>query len=310
MLNPIFWPSVNYALRHLLRPVAGLLHPDLHPRVTGVITVDLDADRSIQLACNPTSYMAKVLFFQGVTGYEYDTVRLFRGLAARSSVFLDVGANIGYYALLAAAYNPSLDVLAFEPLPGAFRFLRRNVQLNGFDQIQTRNEALADEPGTATFSFAVDPTFADLDDHLTSTGSLAGDAANGSSGAFTRTFDVRTETLDHVAAAHLDDATVDLIKLDVEGAEARVLQGGQRVLSDHRPFVISEVLPDRVEASVEDLFQAHDYRFFRIGDEAVQEVDRLAPTDTHHRNYLMAPSERVPALQDLSDAPPISVLAS
>jgi hypothetical protein len=74
--------------------------------------------------------------------------------------------------------------------------------------------------------------------------------------------------------------------------------------------VISEVLPDRVEASVEDLFRAHDYRFFRIGDEAVQEVDRLAPTDTHHRNYLMAPSERVPALQDLSDAPPISVLAS
>lgn len=295
-MNSIFWPRINYVLRHLMRPIAPALHHDWHPRVAGTIDVALDEERTIKLDCNPTSFMAKILFFQGIEGYEYETFRVFRGLAKHASLFFDVGANIGYFSLVAAAYNPALRVASFEPLPGAFEYLKRNVRLNDSTHVQPFNRALSDQRGSATFSFTINPTFVEVEHHLTSTGGLA---HSGDEQGMVKSFEVQTDTLDHIAHTQFEGERVDLIKLDVEGAEDRVLRGGTQVLSKHGPIVVCEVLPEIDEENLEQMFRAHDYRVFRIGREGIHWVDHLTARGTEVRNRLMVPADRASEIEML-----------
>ncbi len=75
---------------------------------------------------NPTSYGSKQLFWHGHQGFEASLFPLFVDLIRDASVFFDVGANIGYYSLLASVYNPSIEVHAFEPLPAPFKYVGLN----------------------------------------------------------------------------------------------------------------------------------------------------------------------------------------
>ena len=191
-MNPIFWPRVNYVVRHAMRPFARFLPIDWHPRVTGELDVVVDEDKRFRLACNPTSFLAKVLFFQGVQGYEYHSVRVFLEAARQSSVFLDVGANIGYYTLLASVQNPDVRVFSFEPLPAAYHYLERNIRLNCLEHVTLSRLALADKPGLEQFFVSKDPSFPDVEHHLTSTGGF--NEALSSRSTLVESFEVETDT--------------------------------------------------------------------------------------------------------------------
>lgn len=138
--------------------------------------------------------------------------------------FVDVGANVGYFTLLAASLGAR--VIAYEPTPAVFARLRQNVALNGFDNVMLVNAAVADQRGTLTLYQSPDDPEAN---------NLFGDG-------------------DHsveVAAVALDDdlkergvQKVDLLKIDAEGAEPMVLLGSARLLSgSSAPSVILEVNP-------------------------------------------------------------------
>lgn len=116
-MHPIYKSSINYGVRTLLKPFARFVPEPWQFPVTGVITVHVGEGKRIKLACNPTSYIAKVLFWKGVRGFEYNLVHVFVELVKDAQVFLDIGANIGYYSLLAAAFNPDVKIVSFEPLP-------------------------------------------------------------------------------------------------------------------------------------------------------------------------------------------------
>ena len=84
-------------------------------------------------------------FLQGV-GKEDVTAEYIKPLLRPGSVFVDVGANVGYFTLLASTLGAR--VLAYEPTPSVFTRLRENVDLNGFLQAQLVNAAVMDKPGT------------------------------------------------------------------------------------------------------------------------------------------------------------------
>ncbi len=290
-VHPIYYPAVNVAARTALRPFARWIPPRYRFLVTGTIAVDLPGGRRVRLACNPTSHLARLLFWEGMEGYEPDLVRAFIPLARRCETFLDVGAALGYYALVAAACNPSARIVAFEPMPGAFRYLARNVALNGAANVRPERLALSDRAGTARFFVTTNPKFAWVEDHLAGTSGL--DRQQAARLGALREVEVRTETLDGYVAAHLAGARVDLVKLDTEATEHLVLAGAEGVLAEHRPVVLCEVLPGQIEAALEAVFARHGYLYARAVPGGLALTARLTHDGATTNDHVMIPRERL-----------------
>lgn len=174
---------------------------------------------------------------------------------------VDCGANLGYYSLLMADLVGEEGRLhAFEPNPDMARRLRQSISVNGFAGRTTIHEiALADAPGTAAFSV---PAGEPKNGHVGAAGSHAEAGDDGP-----RRFDVRVDTLD----AMLGDSPVDLIKIDVEGAEERLWDGMQGILARGAPLTIFlEFTPDRYAdpAAFLDRIAAAGFTFARITEKA------------------------------------------
>ncbi|PIP84999.1 MAG: hypothetical protein CO113_03215 [Elusimicrobia bacterium CG_4_9_14_3_um_filter_62_55] len=142
-------------------------------------------------------------------------------LKPEDTVF-DVGANLGYYALLAAAFSD--EVFAFEPSPRILPTLRRN--LRGTANATVVETALGDREGTAPLFLA--PT------HLIGSSSFVEGWTD-----TTETAEVETTTLDRFCRER--GLRPDWIKIDVEGFEESVLKGAREILTHENPTVAIEV---------------------------------------------------------------------
>jgi FkbM family methyltransferase len=160
--------------------------------------------------------------------YEPEVRAEIRRILQPGDVAIDVGANVGWHALLMAQrVGPSGRVFAFEPNPTTRDRLLAAIQANHFGQVVVDARAAADHAGRMGF-----------------TAPVAGAVWDGTGRLLTerdgRTIDcVR---LDDVAAERQIER-VALIKIDVEGWELSVLRGAQRILREQRPVVLFEFDP-------------------------------------------------------------------
>jgi FkbM family methyltransferase len=140
------------------------------------------------------------------------------------NVFYDLGANVGFFTLLAARLvGPSGAVIAFEPDPRNADTLRANVAANGFENVTVVQEGVTERSGTVDFVLA-----ASTASHF----ATAGQPAAGST-------PVRVTSLDDFLGGGAPPPTV--VKLDIEGEEVRALRGAGAMLETHRPTIICEV---------------------------------------------------------------------
>lgn len=166
--------------------------------------------------------------------YERRTQKAF-GDRVRGVVW-DIGAHAGLYSMIAAARGA--DVYAFEPLAENRRWMERNLQVNGLHvRVAILPYALGDRAGTAHFQ--PDPT--GMEGRLTSIGELAVEVRRG---------------------AELELPPPQVLKIDVEGAEAAVLRGLLPILREWRPVVFLEEHGDASESRA--LLTDHDYSSKRI----------------------------------------------
>ena len=141
-------------------------------------------------------------------------------------VVVDVGANFGIYSLAAARLvGDSGTVLAFEPAAESFGILEQNVHLNRVGNIRPFRMGLSDRDGKARLYHHADP----------GRNSLGGD---GNPNATSE--EITTLMLDSLLERE-GIGRVDLLKIDVEGAEELVLRGAMAVLNRTRPIVIFEL---------------------------------------------------------------------
>ena len=167
------------------------------------------------------------VFFAFREYYEPELLHLEKILSP-GKTFVDAGANFGIYTLVASALvGPAGRVISFEPSVQSFPVLQRNIALNRLRNVAAFRLALCDKRGAARLYHAGDPV----------SHSLGKDPAWRGEGE-----DVATETLDHLIEQD-EIQRVDVIKLDVEGAEELVLRGARKVLSLMRPVIIFEVHP-------------------------------------------------------------------
>jgi len=169
--------------------------------------------------------------------YEMATTKLFRQIIKPGMVVVDIGANIGYFTLLAAELvGSSGRVLAFEPESENYSLLQTNIQLNTFSNIRPIEAAVSNESGsTQLFLSAMD----------NGSHSIYGAAARGVSGSRS----VATTTLDTYLEME-GWPNVDLVKIDVEGAETKVLDGMQSLCDrSHDLNLIIEYCPALIRAA-------------------------------------------------------------
>jgi len=199
--------------------------------------------------------ISRHLLRDGWRGHEAETLPVFIALARAARSFLDIGANIGWYTLVAKAVNPACHVVAFEPSPEVAEVLERNLRLNGLGDVRVERAAASSETGMV--QFYVSPS--------------------DSSSSTLKDFRAAVQTLT-IPAVSLDDyvaregwGRVDLVKVDVEGNDHLVLRGMTRLLAHGRPDVLCEVL--------------------KRADQAIADVMRQFP---HYRAYWVTPEGLVP----------------
>lgn len=297
MKRLLYNTAVNTLLRTIARPFAPVIPEHLKFPVTGVIKVKVPDGKRVLMRCNPTSFVARKLFWHGMDGFEYTMAKLFTRLIKDAKLFFDIGANIGYYSLLASALNEQLHVVSFEPAPSVYSYLSANKQLNGFERMKTERLAMSNQDGHLEFFISKNPKYVGIaEHHLTSTGSF--DKAQADRTSILESVKVEATTLDSYVAGE-QPGIIDLIKLDTEATEHLVLAGAQQVLSQHRPIIFCEVLPGKVEAEISAAFKKHDYIFYRLDDEGVIQVDNLEHDASMTNDHLMIPPEKQDYLTSL-----------
>jgi len=162
-------------------------------------------------------------------------------------------------------------VVAFEPLPEAFKLLQENISINNFC-ILPFQAAVSDSIGTSTL-------FGSSDDFQYSA-SLVGDFSIGMSAKST----VVTTTIDHLIDEQ-PNIKIDLIKIDVEGAEISVLKGMRETLEKQQPNLIIEILNDESENYVRKISEEYDYKYVWIDETAG--LKKTRPEDVASRNVLL-----------------------
>jgi FkbM family methyltransferase len=209
--------------------------------------------------------------------YEPHVTRAIESALKPDSVFIDIEANIGYYTLLAASkVGPQGKVIAFEPNPKNCDLLSKSVAANGFSNVTLHPLAVSDQAGS--FGFSADD----------SNGRLTAGAQE------IAQFQVQTVVLDTLLAA---EQRIDLIKMDIEGFEAKALQGMKQLINRHKPVIISEFNAGSMErlsgiAPAEYLAQLRGlgYTIAVVADQRVDAADDAAIIEyvrrSSHTNHI------------------------
>lgn len=210
-----------------------------------------------------------------------------------SGLVLDVGANTGVYSLVAASV-PGREVHAFEAFPPVAAMLRRNLALNACGaRVRVVDAAVADRVGTLPL-YIPEASGQTVETSASVEAGFKGGAGAGGTG---HVIEVPSVTLDSHWTA-LGCPQVGTVKVDVEGAEHKVLSGAGELLTRSRPVVFYEVLPGADTDVLEQVRRRYDYVDVRLSAQEAVAGDVIGFDDSGW-NHGLVPAERLEGFLDL-----------
>ena len=212
-----------------LTPRRGFLSPlltarrEVHSRLFGKYRFEMDLSMG---------FLQKVYYLKP-DNYEREMQNVIRSLVRPGMVVADIGANTGYVTLLLAdLVGDAGRVISFEPYGPSFDLLRRNVESNGLRQVEVFCIALSDTTGISRLYLSA------KNDGMHSFGDLIDET--GVAGSSPQV-PVKTTTLDQFLEER-GIPRIDVLKIDVEGAETLVFSGARSLLSrPDSPVILCEV---------------------------------------------------------------------
>jgi FkbM family methyltransferase len=212
-------------------------------------------------------------------GWEPESLQAVANHLSPNGTFIDVGAHIGYYSLKAAGMvGRNGHVLAIEPNPQTLPKLRGNIEASDARTVSVWPVACAESESTLQLYAAP----------RSNTGESSLSKENASQeGSGVTAYSVRARPLDAIVKeAKLE--RVDMIKIDVEGAEYEVLKGAGQTLTEYRPVLIIELEPSQLKSlgtsveQIKEFLAAHGYTSSRRVDHANFEfVPQKAAAQVH-----------------------------
>lgn len=201
-------------------------------RSRGTIRVN-DFDGNLSIGLQLSDHMQRRIFWMGY--YNLEIVPFMKARLRDGMSFIDIGANIGEISLVAATcVGKSGRVVAFEPIDAIADELQSNVERNNLRQISVIRMGLSDTSSDSVPIYASCGQGSIHDEHH-GLGSLFGAAAG-----VEPLQNITVNTLDNWLSHHRMDQ-VDLIKIDIEGAELPCLRGARQTLQTFKPMLIVEV---------------------------------------------------------------------
>jgi len=199
-----------------------------------------------------------VSIFEVFLKKEYELVRDYE--PREGDLVVDVGAHVGLYAIYAA--TKAKNVIAFEPIPQNFHYLMKHIELNNLRKVTAFPLALADEEGTAEFymvgaGLASSTSFEEHAEAYKKYYQIAG------------TVKARKATLDKTMR-NLGIKTINLLKIDTEGAENSVLSGARLLLgmnAIHKIVVEVHKTVNRV-SNITRFLRKYGYRIDAVFEES------------------------------------------
>ena len=273
----------------LTQKIQSIYSDEVRPGGEHLVTIN-DYDRDLKLRLDKGSSMGSAIYWQGY--YSKEELMLLGRILQRDSIFVDVGANNGYFTVFAAKRVPDGRVLSFEPVSSLFENLRHNIALNNFNNVDAFKLGLADGSRSELdiFSSANDSNFDALatiypDSHRS-----------------TRLETIALSSLDKISD-ELKMSRIDVIKIDVEGAELDVLRGAHNILTQFQPLILIEVNKETYTSAgyaitdVTDYLQGFNYSFQIVGNNGSLSDIRAAVCPNTAISYVQPPGVRY-KLQD------------
>jgi len=208
---------------------------------------------------NIRDLVQQTILLEGV--WDPALTRFIQRTLSPNDVFIDVGAHVGYFTLLASRrVGPGGTVLSIEPNPFALEQLRENIERNNLHNVLVVHTACGESRNVVKLYL-----------HAESNSSMA--SLYTSSAVASTAIDVPSTSLDDLCRDR-GIRRVRLVKVDVEGAEVFVLRGMKRIMREMRPAIVLELHPQLLEEvgtpfdSVLALLQEFDYLLEPLGGHA------------------------------------------
>ncbi len=226
----MFYKLLNVYTRNFSFPHRGLKYFLKVAKSLGIAdkTYKKRLHNKFYMLLNPTEHIQQQLFWYGC--YEKELGDLLKKMLLSNDVFIDIGANIGYFSLLSATISPSVKVISFEPVKDLFQKLNENISINVCKNIVAINAAAGEMNEQRELYLS------------------APDNLGMSSFHQPENYSGRKEKVEVIV---FDDwfktsglTKIDLIKLDIEGSELAALKGMRMVLEEQKPVLIVEINPE------------------------------------------------------------------
>ncbi|MFA5250685.1 MAG: FkbM family methyltransferase [Parachlamydiales bacterium] len=200
------------------------------------------------------------------SGYEQEIREVFKQTCRLYNLktLYDIGSNVGIFALDFLSLNPKNSVFAFEPNPFVFPCLEKTRQRNQLNNLQLFNLALSDLSGKARLTFdPLSPAKGGL--HPIRDGKYNHELEYG---GLSISREVKTVTLDNFFSSHLPP---DILKIDAEGEELRILKGARKLLSSYHPVLFFECSHNAAE--IHKLLISCGYSFKNLKLEKIEKLE-------------------------------------
>jgi len=200
--------------------------------------------------------------------FEPHVANLAERMLAPGDVYLDLGANIGFHTLTAAhKVGPEGRCIAIELNPENCALLRASCRANGFRHVEVIERAAAEQAGMLSF----------FQTPGTGNGALVSDVIRARMSDAPEFYGDRERAVQAVAVDDIvgEEDRVNLIKMDIEGAELKAIKGMRRLLSRQRPPMIFEFFPDLLRdigqsepVDLLDTLRGFGYAIYRIAPDS------------------------------------------
>jgi FkbM family methyltransferase len=278
----------------------------LEHSVTGSYWIQIDVRLRDRLTrfymqdCGGRDQVVRAVAAGGWTAYERPLPSIVARLCETwSPVVIDVGANTGYYSLLAASTGAT-RVLAFEPEPNIRALFASNVRESALgNRIQVSECALSDQRDTTMALHLPDAghglieTSASLNPQFRARHSGRIDVPVTTLDAFWGALDLES------ANPSARDAKDMVLKIDVESLEPQVLRGASRLIETRRPVIALELLPNTDKAFFARFMAERRYTRFHLKPSGqLSSRKDVADLSNEHRDHLLVPDESISRLAE------------
>lgn len=215
-------------------PLVRFMYDKLKPK--GVVLINVQGNKMYVNAENKG--VAPMLLMDNIME-KYET-ELFKERVKKGMVVVDIGANIGYYTLIAAKLvGKSGFVYAFEPGPTSYEWLRKNIEINRYTNVVPVQKAVSNKRGKA--KLWLDKTDIAISSFSKDNVLLFSSHKAVEEDSFV---EVGMITLDEFFENMVRNNKIDIIKIDTQGTEGLVIDGAEKMLRRNNLKIFMEFWPD------------------------------------------------------------------